>query len=264
MATWLSVCQGIASDIDSLNFNSIGDSPEAEQIANIVLGVYNDLVTDIDSISAYTFADIIPDPDGKAWKWWLPTAVTELNTIEVDTATSPEVASYIKLKYLHPEEFLRRFSAKHTTGDERYISVPIGNEGTFANYSLNRTAWPTYYTSFDNISIVLDAVKSMQPLSPTKFRLLVNQAHILDVVPNELAPIGLTPEAERYLVSESRSRAFDWIAQAPNAKSEYEARMRKRKLSRANSRTRSKTRFPDYGRGSQRNVNVMRDKYRGY
>lgn len=262
MATWLGVCQAIASDIDTLEFNSIADSPEAEQIAQVVLGVYNDLITDIALRDFGGFVEATPDPQ-HIGRIWLKQFATEVDSVELDISADANVNKYIKLKYLSPDEFLQRFSRMIDGSKPGFVEAPADKNGN-ATYYLNTARWPEYYTSFDNTTLVIDATKAAYVLSSSRWRLRSDIAKTVEVIQDELAPIGLTPEAERYLVAESRARAFDWIAQEPNAKSEYEARMRKRKLSRKNTRTRSSTRFPDYGRGSQRGVGYFKDKYRGY
>ena len=149
--TLLSMVQSILSDMDSEDVNSIDDTVEAQQIASVIQDTFFNMIAarvipehkqllQITSLSDSTRPTHFKYPDN----------VKEIENLFYNTATSG--ANYTEVYFVEPLEFLNRMD--EATGlrvDTVAGSTPI---------YVRQDRMPSYYTSFDDLHIVMDSYNS--------------------------------------------------------------------------------------------------------
>lgn len=154
--TLLDMTQGILSGMDSDEANSIGDTVEATQVANIIKRVYFDLVDDLElpHTSDIIALESLADP-AKPTHMRIPEAVSRIEWIKYDVRLeAADAKAYQDMKWLHPYEFLGLSLARDSTDTTNYLTVQYSANITLL---IDKTRAPTYWTSFDDEYVVFDA-----------------------------------------------------------------------------------------------------------
>lgn len=242
--TLLEIVQDILSDSDSDLVNSINDTPEAGQVAQIVRTTYRDIISNRNWPHLRTLSQLTPATLAKPTHCALPNNIKELEEIRYDVAKAGEKRTYRKVVYKYPEEFLDMVNARNTDND--YVIEVLDDSGVYINIINNKA--PQYWTSFDDKVVVMDSYDSEVDthLQNTKTSCIIikqpSWEHDDDFVPD------LPSEAFSLLVAESKSRAFLALSQEPNEKAEQQAYRSRVWLSRKAWEANGTQRYPNYGR----------------
>jgi hypothetical protein len=157
--TLLEIVQDILSDMDGDEVNSINDSVEALQVAQIIKTTYYTII------------------DGKDFPWLkelfqlntsgtssrptymsLPTDIIDLDWIKYNVRKSTDTKNiYKKMVYKTPEEFLEITDSRDSSSSN--IMVQSDPSGIKINIFTDRA--PAYFTSFDDEVLVFDAYDSV-------------------------------------------------------------------------------------------------------
>lgn len=245
--TLLEIVNDIANDLDTENVNSIDDTVESTQIAQIVKTTFFELIANrnwphlkrsvqLDSVSDLTRPTYLK----------LPELTKELisfsyNKLKLDDLNRDR---YTSLQYLDTDSFLKKVNSRDKT-DDNVIKI---NDFGGAPIYIRDDKQPDYYTSFDDEYIVLDSYNVLieDTLQSTNTQSVVyfepTWSHTDGGIPD------LPSEAFPLLVEESKSTAFVVLKQQANAKAEQKARRSGRWMSRKAWRTEGGIRYPDYGR----------------
>jgi hypothetical protein len=243
--TLLEIVQDILSDSDSDLVNSIDDTPEAQQVAQIVKRTFKDIVSTREWPHLQTLAQIDGATLAKPTHSKIGFDIKEVKEIRYDVSKAGDARkNYKKLEWLYPEEFLDRVMARDTTRDN-VVGVMDDSGVTLA--IVNDTP-PQYYTSFNDKVIILDSYDSSVDdfIQNSKSSVILERmptwVHEDDAIPD------LPAEAFTLLVAESKSRAFLALSQEPNEKAEQQAYRARVWLSRKAWETHGGVRYPNYGR----------------
>lgn len=156
--TLLDIVQGILSTLDSDTVSSIGDTVEADQVADIVKKTYFDIIDEfqlpgqrvianLEGLSDTTRPNLLKLPDDtQALLHWQYDVRDHLED-------SP---SYKPIEYRPPYEFLRMTNARDAVEDQ--YDVIYVEPGT--PVIVDTTTSPTFWTSFDDKIIVTDSFNS--------------------------------------------------------------------------------------------------------
>ncbi len=241
--TLLQIVQDILSDISSDEVNSITDTVESQQVAQIVRSTYESMMTtrnwahmrkliQLDSLSDEDYPNYLR----------LPEQLKELVSLAYQCGT--DKVEYKDLKYKEPDVFLRFVNARNSSlTNVQQITDPSGVKLLVINDQA-----PTYWTSFDDTKVVTDSWNSdvENTLQSSKSQAIAfiypTWLHEDDFVPD--LPIEAFPS----LREEAKSTAFIALKQITNQKAEQEARRQSRWLARKGRRVVSGIRYPDYGR----------------
>ena len=156
--TLLEMVQDILSDMDSDEVNSINDSTEALQVAQIIKSTYYNIV------------------DGKDFPWLkemfqldatggvsrptymtLPSTIIDLDWVKYNTKKVTDTKDkYTKVEYKLPEDFLDITDKRDSSADN--IQVITDPSGIKVNVYTDRG--PMYFTSFDDETLVFDSFDS--------------------------------------------------------------------------------------------------------
>jgi len=245
----LDLVQSILNDIDADEVNSIDDTIESQQAANIVRDCYLELIDgktwphlrrliQLDSLSDLTKPSYLK----------LPEKIKELiffnydkRKLETDTLLMQEV------KYLYPDQFLRVTSTRNNSDNTQLITDFSGSQLIVFN---DRA--PQYWTSFDDNYIVCDSYNNAidDTLKSSKTQVLAYMepvwVHLDNAVPD------LPSEAFSLLLEESKSTAALKIKQNADQKAEQKATRQRRWLSRRDWQAHGGVRYDSYGRKSRK------------
>lgn len=245
--TLLAIVQEIANDIDTDIVNSISDTFESMQIAEIVRSTYQAIISNRNWPHTRKLIRLIPSGDStKPNILIIDEPIKELLSVYYNKVKNGETRlRYEPVKWIEPDDMLRRMYSLNT--DEANVSSIDGGNGQ--QWVIRNDLAPKYFTTFDDTTLVFDAydnsVDSTLQASKTQARAYVVPEFSMldDFIPD------LPEEAFTYLIEEAKSKSALKIAQKPDDKAEQESRRQNQWLSRKAWRVNGGVKYPDYGRG---------------
>lgn len=249
-STLLEIVQTILSDMTSDVINSIDDTEEAQQVAQIVKSTYDAMLSNRNWPHTKQLLHLTASTDNLLpTHMWIEDNVKEMISVYYDKKKLGETRLlYQPVKYRDPDEFLRLTNVRNSDANNTII---VTDPSGVVVLVLNDKA-PSYYTSFDDSTLVFDSfdntVDSTLQASKTQARAYVTPVFEMvdDYIPN------LPEEAFAALIEEATSRAQLKLHQLQDVKSEQEAGRQQRWLSRKAWRVAGGIRYPNYGRRGQR------------
>lgn len=257
--TLLDIVIDIMSDMDSDVVNSIDDTDESRQVAQIIKSTYYAMMSNRNWPHLKRAVQINSSGDPS-----LPThmtlqdEVTELTFINYNKVKTGETRKrYTPMRWLYPDEFLRKINALNNDADN--IDVIIDPTGVELNIYNDRG--PTHYTSFDDETLVFNSYDSDVEVTLQSSKVQAQAymapmwAHLDAFIPD------LPDEAFTALLEEAKSKCMFKLKQTKDVKAEQEASRQQRWLSRKAWRVNGGVRYPNYGRKSIKASNQDFDKY---
>lgn len=248
----LDMVQDILSEMSSDAVNSIYDSEESEQVANIIRTTYYELHGNRNWPNTRQLFQL--DTSGTSSRpthMLLPEDIKEIYTCDVkyNKVKSGETNKvYRDVHYMYPDEFLSYVNKRNSDNDD--IDVILDVNGAELNIATNTA--PSYWTSFDDKWMVFDSydVSVEATLQNSKTQIVgyrVPQWSMTDTFVPEL-PVDAFP----LLLAEAKSRSFISIKEIENAKVEQSAQKQGRWMARKSWRTAGGVQYPNYGRNSSK------------
>ena len=246
--TLLSIVQEIANDIDTDVINSINDTAESQQIAEIVRSTYEAIISNRNWPHTAKLVRITPSTDNtKPNVMTIDEKIKELISVYYNKAKNGETRlRYEPVKYIEPDDMLRLMYNLNT--DEVNVMTVDGGNGQV--WVIRNDLPPRYFTSFDDNTLVFDSfdssVDSTLQASKTQVRAYVIPEFQMadDYIPD------LPAEAFTYLIEEAKSKSAYKVAQKPDEKAEQESKRQNQWLSRKAWRVKGGVKYPNYGRNS--------------
>lgn len=248
--TLLDMVQDILNDTDSDLVNSINDTVESLQAAQIVKTSYFELMASRNwpHLRASMQLDSVSDTN-RPTHLKLPVGVKELiffnyNKPSLDNPGKPR---FDKVNYLDPEAFLAKTNKRNLQESNIIPVVDFGGGPILIRIDKQ----PSYYTSFDDEYLVTDSFESSAggTLSGSNTQCLAYLEPIW-TVSDTFVP-DLPADAFPSLLAEAKSTAFMVLKQVPNQKAEQKARRQQRWLARNARKIAGGIRYENYGRGSR-------------
>ena len=249
--TLLEIVVDIANDIDSDLVNSISDTVESIQIAQIIKTTYFELMASRNWPHLKRTIQLDSSSDAnKPTHLKLPELTKELisfsyNKVKSDSLTRDR---YSEIKYLEPDQFLRKVNSRDLTQTNITKVTDFGGAPLY----IKTDKQPEWYTSFDDEYVVLDSYDSTieSTLQSSNTQVIVyfepDWTHSDGFIPD------IPSEAFPLLIEEAKSTAFVVLKQQANAKAEQKARRQNSWLSRKSWRVEGGVKYPDYGRSSKK------------
>jgi len=246
----LEIVTDILNDMDSDEVNSINDTIESQQVAQIVKTSYFEIIANrnwphLRKLIQLESAGELAKPNYLK----LPTGTKELVFFKYDKFTDTNPKSRLEeIIYKEPDSFLRMVSGRNDDSDN--VDTVIDFSGT--KLLINNHLPPTYWTSFDDDYIVTDSYDSNveNTLQKDKTQCLAYidpvWTHSDEFIPN------LPSEAFPALLEEAKSTAFLVLKQMANQKAEQKASRQQRWLSRKAWAAKGGIEYPNYGRKGRR------------
>lgn len=256
----LDIVVDILNDMDSDPVNSIDDTDEATQVAQIVKTTYQAMMSNRNWPHTARVLKITPYSDSE-----LPTHtriednVKELISVYYDAQKLNDTRlNYRQVRYLDPDDFLRHTNQRNSSDvNSVVVADPSG-----IKLILSTNKAPDFYTSFDDTSIVFDSydseVDSTIQADKTQIRAYIIPTFVMQ---NDFIP-DLPDEGFSQLIEEAKSKAMFKLKQMQDIKAEQEASRQSRWNSRKSWRVHEKNIYPDnYGRSGRhyRNATFRRD-----
>lgn len=244
--TLLEMVQDILNDLDSDEVNSIDDTIEAAQVAQIIKTCYHEMMSNRNWPHTRKLFQLEASNDtSKPTYLIIPASLKELVSFQYDKTPKGSI-DIVRgdVSYRQPDDFMRILNSRslknpHTEAVTDYNGVKL--------LILNNTP-PTYWTSFDDQHLVCDSYNNA--VDDTLMR--SKTACIAYIIPEwerkDTAIPDLPIEAFSALIEEAKSTAFLALKQVANSKAEQKASRQQRWLSRKAWSTHGGIVYPDYGR----------------
>lgn len=244
--TLLEIVQDILSDMDSDEVNSIDDTVESLQVAQIVKSSYYALMGNRNWPHTRKPVSLLPSgTTSRPTHMKVREAFKELVFINYDVATEGgNRKMYKEMKWMEPDQFLFFLNRRNTS--ESNIVTVVDPSGI--SLFIQNDKAPQYYTSFDDVNIVFDSYDSAvdTTLQESKVQavayVIPTWSHSDTFVPD------LPAEAFTALLEESKSRAMLKLKQVQDFKAEQETARQQRWLSRKAWVVKGGLQYPNYGR----------------
>jgi hypothetical protein len=252
--TLLELVQDILNDMDSDEVNSIDDTFESQQIAQIIKSTYFAMMSNR-NWSHLKRAIQLRGSTSLAYPthMTLEEEVKELSFINYDTSKAGNTSkNYTRLRWLEPDDFLRVVNARRS--DNENVDTIIDPSGI--ELFIYTNAPPQYYTSFDDTQVVFDSYDSLVETAMQGAKVQATGYIIPSWITEDDFIPDLPTEAFTALQEEAKSRASLKLRQVQDVKAEQEAGRQQRWLSRKNWRVHGGILFDNYGR---RGNKVARD-----
>lgn len=259
--TLLEIVQDILNDTDADPANSIDDTEEATQIAQIVRSTYESLITRRNwphlKRGVTLQSSLTPL---KPTHMTLEENISEFVSFNYDKRKIGETRKrFEEVKWKEPDEFLRLTNRENSDLDE----VETVTDDSGVEFLIRNDRAPSFFTSFDDETIVCDAydsnVDSTLQSSKVQARayVLPTWVHEDDFIPD------LPAEAFVGLIEEAKSRVAVRLNQDEDPKAEQESQRQARWLSRKAWKVKGGLKYPDYGRNSRKGSSANFDKNDG-
>ncbi|MDB4302076.1 hypothetical protein N9924_00775 [bacterium] len=256
--TLLEIVQDILNDMDSDEVNSIDDTFESQQVAQIVSSTFQAMISNRNWPHLRKLVQVAPSGDSS-----LPTHMTvqdnikEMLFLNYNTVKLGETRKrYKRMKWVEPDDFLRISNQRNN--DSANVDVIVDPTGVELLVLNDRE--PTHYTSFDDETLVFDAYDSAVDSTLQQVKVQA-QAYVTPsfVLTDSHIP-DLPEEAFTALIEEAKAKAFFKLKQMQDVKAEQEAGRQQRWLSRKAWRVNGGIIYPNYGRATRKTRNSVFDK----
>jgi hypothetical protein len=258
-ASLLEMVQEILSDMTSDAVNSIFDTEEALQVATIIKRTFLNLVNDRLWPSNRALIKLIPYSDSAhPTHMKLPESAQEIDWVKYNIAGVGEAANYVTISWKPPAEFVN-LALSRDAADPRVETVL---EPSGVHLFIRNDCAPSYYTTFDDTTLVFDSYDSTVDST-----LQASKIHVYGIsepsweMRDDFIP-DMPAKYFPYLVNEAKSTAFVKIKEVFSQKDEQNASRQKSWLAQNKRRADRQHLYPNYGRRSPGGGRYSRHGYR--
>lgn len=217
--TLLEMVQSILNDMDSEAVNSINDSVEAQQIASVIEDVYYNIVAARNIPEHQQLLKMTSlSSSVRPTHFQYPTNTREIVSLAYNTDTQGKI-NFQEMYFVEPMDFLSRMPYNLSTG---VLVVPDVNSNISLTVFSDRM--PTYYTSFDDLHVVLNAYDASidTTLQESKTR-AYGTVYPTFTIADSFVP-DLDDTMMPYLLAEAKSTCFSLYKSGSDPKIEQAAR----------------------------------------
>jgi hypothetical protein len=244
--TLLEMTQDILSDMDSDEVNSINDSVESLQVAQIIKTTYYNIIDGRDYDFLYELFQLESSgTSSRPTHMKLPENIIDLKYIKYNTRKSADTKDkYLKIDYLNPEDFMEVLD----TRDSSKSNVTVVTDTTGISLNIKNDKAPEYFTSFDDENLVFDSHDSAVDSTLTNSKTQCHGKRSVAFTLSDSFTPDLPVQMFSYLLAEAKSVAFVTLKQVANAKAEQVSTSQKRRMSQDAWRLKNGIHYPNYGR----------------
>lgn len=228
--TVLAMVQDILNDMDSDEVDSINDTVEAQQIAQIINTTYNEIIDGKDEwphLNTLVQLEALSDTT-KPNYMKMPENLQYLKWVKYNKRKSTDTRDkYADITYLDPKSFMDHINQRVSSND----NIESVTEDSSVVLLIRNDQHPTYWTSFDDEHIVFDSYDSNVD---TTLQQSKSQAEgprdAIFTISDTFIP-DLPAKAFSYLLAEAKSVCFNAIKQAANPKEEQRSTRQRYRMS---------------------------------
>lgn len=244
--TLLEMVQKVLVSVNGDEVESISDTVESLMIANMIEDVFNNMVSNrvVPEHKELIKVDALGNGDMPNYLK-LPTNVINITSFRYNkTDDYDNETEYVTVKYVDPEVFLERVSARDQTDSN--IDVVVDFSGV--RLLIQNDKQPDYWTSFDDLHMVFDSYDSdvENTLQSTK------SLAYGTVEPTFTLSDDFTPDIDSnmftLLLNEAKAWAHLELKQQTHGKAEQQARKQRTLSLDEKDRFKKGGSYPDYGR----------------
>lgn len=240
------MAQDILSDMDGDDVNSINDSVEALQVAQIINTTYFNII------------------DGKDWPWLkelfsltgladantpshmqIPSNIINIEFVKYNIRTVTDTKDkFTEIKYKAPKDFLDFISVRDSA--DSTVQVVTDFSGTKLNIHNNKE--PQFWTSFDDNYVVFDSFDNTvdTTMQSSKSQCYGKRYPTFSLTDSFVADLPV--QMFSYLLNEAKATCFSTLKQATNQKAEQHSISQRRRMSQEAWKTSKGIKYPDFGR----------------
>lgn len=255
--TLLETVQLILSAMDSDEVNSISDTTESLQVANMAKSVFYDMCVDM-NFPAYANLfqlEASLDPTKPTLMTAPKSLMRRLDWVKydnIDPTLGETTADYVDLCYIPFNDFLvRQTGFRSDTSGVGEMSVVVQGE-TF-KFMYQTDQFPLYWTTFDDKTYLFDSYRSDIDVTLQKSKTMCSGLQYqLFLLEDNFTP-SIEPDQFSYFMNKLKVRAFTELKQQDNKEASMEARRQKivqQKRKRQTPNTPEVFRVARYGRNS--------------
>lgn len=244
--TLLEQVQDILSDMNSDNVNSIFDTVEAQQCANMIRSTYYSTITQGKWPHLSRLFRIASSGDNtKPTHMYIEDQIKEIHWVKYDVReNSTDPIKYRDIAWMEPHDFVTHVMSRDASKDN--VDSVFDYNGT-PLLIINDHA-PSYYTTFDDQYLVFDSYNkdvdsTIQHSKTQAYGSIIPEFEMLDEF-----VIDLPAKAFPSFHNECKSVAFLRIKEVFDAKADDAARKGRFALAREKRRVSNGVRYPNYGR----------------
>lgn len=249
-STLLEIVIDILNDMDSDAINSIDDTEEAGQVAQIVKSTYDAMIASRDWPHTKRIINLTAYSDNT-----LPTHmkitdnIKEMISIFYDKRKLTDTRlRYEEVKWKDPDDFLRFTNGRNSDN----TNIQIVTDPSGVKLLIENDTSPSYYTSFDDETIIFDSYDSAIDNTIQSTKTQARAYVIPDFIISDDAVPDLPLEAFPALIEEAKSKAMFKLKQYQDSKAEQESKRQQSWLSRKAWTVNGGIKYPNYGRKRNR------------
>lgn len=244
--TLLEIVQDVMNDMDSDEVNSISDTVEATQIANICRSVYYDVITTVDLPEHTELMTVSGLSDSSRPNYMDANSVTEIKELRYNVSETLGELEYKLIDYVPPDEFIQRIVTRDTTQTEVIIVTDPTNG---ISLPIINNKMPDYFTSFDDRYLCFDSYKASVDNTLQTSKTMVLGVKLPSFTLTDSAVPDMDDTIFPYYLAEVKSRCLSLLKGGVDPKVEQFAR--KHRYTQKNNRwkTGEQRILNNYGRG---------------
>jgi len=246
----LDMTQDILSDMSSDEVNSINDTVESLQIAGIIKSTYFNIIDGRDWPHLYQMFVLTASGDiTKPTHMSLSDSILDVEWLKYNVKTTTDsVDSFRDILYKTPKEFMSILDARGN--GTPYIQVV--EDATTIDLNIYNDRQPSYFTSFDNEKIILDAYNialesTLQSSKTQGYGKVYPTWSMTDTFVPDLPTVSFS-----YLLNEAKSTCFQRLAQTPDQKSEQHSVSQRRRITKDAWRVADPIKYQAFGRSGKK------------
>lgn len=222
--TLLEMVQRILESMESDEVSDINETTEATTVANIIKECYFDIVGELNMAELEGLFKLDSSGDNlKPVLMYVPSTVSRVQYLKYNIDDSVATPNYRDLRYVSNKEFLY-YQQNFDPTDAAIDQMTIELNGTDFVFQYRNDRWPTYYTIFDENSVVFDAFDVSVESTLTQVRSLGYGSIVPEFTLSNTWVPDLDPRQFQLLLQDSKATAFVELKQIQNATAEKKAR----------------------------------------
>lgn len=244
--TLLEMTQKILSSMDSDEVNSISDTIEATQVAEIIQETFENMIVEIDLPTHNLLTKLTGLGDTTKPVWMkLPDDVDVIKWIKYSKVSSSDTDLQLaKITYMEPDVFHDYVSSRNEA--DTNTTAYTDYNGTELLIKTNKN--PTYWTSFDDTYIIFDSFNSTIDTTLQESKSAIYGSRFKSFTLSDTFTPDLPDKFFPLLLAEAKAQAFAELKQVSNSKAEITSRRQRAKLQKDKQRIRGDHAYNSYPR----------------
>lgn len=244
--TVLQIVQDVLNDMKGDEVNSISDTLESQSIAQMIKSTYFDLIEERTWPTTKELHQLIASGDStKPTKMTFPDTIREVYWIKYNKKLSIDtIDKFLDVNYLDPTEFIELCNGR----DSSLLTVIPQTDDSGVTFLIVNDTAPTYWTSFDDETIIFDSYDSGidTTLQVSKTQVYVSKEPSFTISDSHIP--DLPAKSFPLLVNEVKSLAFSTLKGTQAFVADRRARRQKTTIARTKWRINGEIQYPNYGR----------------